>query len=193
MNLWSTLSWWSVSGTLCLFPFVFIRGNTERVSPRSAPSSFVRVLNVRVSSHFGPRLLFLFSFLIFGFWWLSAQENRCPSLSVQPFELCVGGSKLSIKCFCWGREKIWYSGETKVICSRKFNCLSRASLRFRLASPPNQFQMKAQVQMRFNFESVVPPILCEILYRFDASVFIWKCCYDSDVLPHMLRGVWVSQ
>lgn len=189
MNLWSTSSWWSISGTLCLFPFVFIRGNKDHNSLHTALFIFSHPC---VFSPLTPSF-FLFFFLIFRFWLLSAQEKWCPSLSVQPFKLCVGGSKLSIKCFCWGREKIWYSGETKVICSRKFNCLSRASLRFRLASPPNQFQMKAQVQMRFNFESVVQPTLCEILYRFDASVFIWKSCYDSNVLPHMLRGVWVPQ
>lgn len=116
-----------------------------------------------------------FYFYFFWRWWLSAQEKWSPSLSVQPFELRVGGSKLSIKCFCWGREKIWYSGETKVICSRKFNCLSQASLSFSLASPPNQFQMKVQVQMRFNFESVVQPTLCELWNRFDASVYLCLC------------------
>lgn len=90
--------------------------------------------------------------------WLSAQNMwHCPSFSVQPFEPCVGGSKLSIKCFCWGREKIWYSGETKVIWTRKFNCLSPVSLSFSLASPPNQFHMKA-VQMRFNLKSVLQPV-----------------------------------
>ena len=87
-------------------------------------------------------------------WFLAHDKWRRPSLSVRPFEPCVGGSRLSIKCFCWGREKIWYSGETKVICNRKFNCLSPASLSFSLASPPNQFRMKAQVQMRFIFLSL---------------------------------------
>lgn len=173
MNLWSTLSRWSISGTLCLFPFVFICGNNDCVSVHFShslsvtPSLFLPLHRSRVCSDLWPPPYF---------WrcWLSMQDKwRCPSVCIQPFEPCVGGSKLSIKCFCWSQEKIWYSRETKVICTRKFNCLSPASLSTSLASPPNQFHMNVQVQMRFKFESVLQPVA---FYSLWAPAQIWCQC-----------------
>lgn len=112
---------------------------------------------------------------------ISARWVTRPSLFVQPLELRVGGSKLSIKCFCWGREKIWYSGETKVICTRKFNCLSPASLSLSSASPPNQFHMKARVQMRFNCVSASSyPLRATVRIRWQCFfVFTWKSLCGS--------------
>lgn len=56
--------------------------------------------------------------------------------------------------------------------------LSPASLSFSLASPPNQFHMKA-VQRRFKSESILQPVS---LHGLNAclSVFTQKSSYDSD-------------
>lgn len=107
-----------------------------------------------VTSHFVSLLFYLFVRLMFSFslrsayplhlfsvwvfwpltphfthcWLVIKDERRCPTLAVcphpHPSTPGVGGSKLSIKCFCWDAEKIRYGEETKVICTRKFNCLS---------------------------------------------------------------------
>lgn len=128
------------------------------------------------------------------FWrcWLWEDKWRCPSFSVQSFEPCVGGCKLSIKCCCWGWEKIWYSGETKVICTRKFNCLCPASLSFSLASPPNQFHMKAWVQLRFKCESVLQPRLrssCTDFMDVFISVYMKELLWLRPTSSHAARSL----
>lgn len=178
MNLWSTLSWWSISGTLCLFPFVFICGNNDCVFPPFRSFSFSRSIFIPLCHLCVCSDLWPLPISDAAGYQRKISVVVGASLSVQPLEPCVGGSKLSIKCFCWDREKIWYSGETKVICTRKFNCLSPASLNFCLACPPNH--MKA-VQMRFNFESVLQPFaLCASACTDLMPVFI--CVYMKDLL-----------
>lgn len=133
MNLWSTLSWWSISGTLCLFPFVFICGNNECVSLHFSQSLHLyfslSLCHLCVCYDLRPLLIF---------------DAAGYQHKISDVVLASSSSRLSrvweaancpLSVSAEAREKIWYSGETKVICTRKFNCLSLASLNFSLASP----------------------------------------------------------
>lgn len=184
MNLWSTLSWWRISGTLCLFPFVFICKNDGCVSLRFAHSLSVSPsLFLSVCSDLWP-------LIIFG---AACYQHKMSDVvwarpSSRASRVCVGGNKLSIKCFCWGPEKIWYGGETKVICTRKFNCLSLRQV-WALVWLLHQINFTRK-QFRWGLTSSCsqsPFALCDRLHRFDASVYLClykrACMTQARVLP----------
>lgn len=190
MNLWSTLSWWSISGTLCLFPFVFICGNSDCVS-------LILDHALRLNSSLSVTYACVPTFDLPLFWTLRVigekDKWRRPSLSVRPssrLSRAWAARKLSIKCFCWGREKIWYSGETKVICTRKFNCLSPASLSFSLASPTKSISHESSSD---EVQRWVCPAASLPLHRSAAAVYL--CLYERARMTHahFLKRRWVPQ
>lgn len=160
MNLWSALARW----TLRVFPFV-----DDCLSFSFSLSFFI---SVGVFWPLTPH----------HFWhcWLPEQDEwHCLSLSVQPCEPRVGGSKWSIKCFCWGREKIWYGGETKVIYTRKFNCLSLSGkFELEFGFPTKSISCESSSDKVTHWDSLAASLLfalSECLHRFDASVYL--CLY----------------
>lgn len=115
--------------------------------------------------------------------WLAIKDEwHSPTLTVQ---LCVWEAANCPLNVCWGQEKIWYGKETKVICTRKFNCLSLSS-KFELQfgfpdksisheSSSGEVKDRVSLPVSFYFHWVPAQIRCQCL-----SGFIQKSLYDSD-------------